>query len=75
MDNKRKGSYASNSTYSCNKKTPSNIQQEAKKKSHKRDAKHPDGKCAALTEMLHLMLHYPEVYTNLIFVSICTMPL
>ena len=37
--------------------------------------KKPDGKCAALNEMLHVMLRYSEVYTALRFVSICTMPL
>ena len=37
--------------------------------------KYPDGKCSALTDMLHIMLRYTEVYMDLIFVSICTMPL
>ena len=52
------------------KKTSSDIQQESEKKSKKRNEKHTDGRCAALTEMLHIMLRYPEVYTDLIFVSI-----
>ena len=32
--------------------------------------KKPDGKCAALNEMLHVLLRYLEVNTDLRFVSI-----
>ena len=76
MNNGKTGSYASDSTYLNNNKiTSSVIQQESEKKSQKRNSKHPSERCAALTEMLHVMLWYPEVYTDIIFVSICTMPL
>ena len=49
--------------------------QQTKEKDEKRGAKHPEGRCVALTEMLHVMLQYPEVYTDLAFVSISTLPL
>ena len=62
MDNEKKRSYASNSTYLHNTKiTSSDIQQESKKKSKECNAKPPDGKCAAITEMLNDMLRYTEV--------------
>ena len=47
--------------------TSSDTQKESKKKSQKRYAKHPDGLCATLNEMLHVMLQYPELYTDFIF--------
>ena len=76
MDNKKKGSYALNSTYPHNNKITSYyIQQESDKSSQRRNAKHHDGQYAAITEMLHVILRYPEVYINLIIVSICTIPL
>ena len=57
MDNEKKGSYASNSTYIHNTKiNSSDIQQEADKNSQKRNEKHHGGKCELLTEMLHVML-------------------
>ena len=37
--------------------------------------KNPYGICEALTEILHVMLCYPDVYTDLRFASIYTMPL
>ena len=68
MDNENKSSYASNSTYLHNKKITSYcIQQEPRKKSQKLNAKHPGGRCASLTEILHVMLRYPDVYTGLRF--------
>ena len=76
MNNQKKGSFASNSTYLHNTKiTSSDIIQKDKLTSDKRTTNHPQGRCIALTEMLHVMLKYPEVYTDLKFVSICTMPL
>ena len=68
MYNENKGSYATNSTYLHNTEiTSSDIQQDADKKAQRCNAKHPNGKSASLTEMLHVMLRYPEVYTDLIF--------
>ena len=70
-----KGEINTSSTYLHNTKiTSSNIQQE-KEKEKRRDTNHPEGRCISLTEMLHVMLRYPEVYTDLRFVSISTMPL
>ena len=40
-----------------------------------RDAKHPERWCVSLTEMLHAILQYLEVYTDLVFVSVSTLPL
>ena len=71
----KKGSLQTNSTYLHNTKiTTSDIQQEKERKEN-RDNKHPQGRCISLTEMLHVMLRYPEVYTDLVFISISTMPL
>ena len=53
--------------------TSSEIQQN-KEKLIKKNQKHPEGRCVLLTEMLHMMLRYPEVYTDLKFISISTMP-
>ena len=54
MDNEKKVSYASNSTYLHNTEiTSSDIQQESNKKAQKCNAKHPDERCAALTDMLY----------------------
>ena len=76
MYNEKKLSYASNSTYPHNTKiTSSDIQQEAKKKAQKSNTKHPGGIYEALTDMLHIILRYPEVYMDFRFVSICTIPL
>jgi hypothetical protein len=74
MDQQNKGSYTSNTYIHNTKITSSDIQQEEEKKKH-RDFNHPQGCCIALTEMLHVMFCYPEVYTDLKFISICTMPL
>ena len=49
--------------------------QQEQDKEVKKNAKHPEGRCIALTEMLHVMLRYPEVYTDLRFVTISTLPL
>ena len=76
MDNENKILHASNLTYLHNTKiTSSGIQREVEENEHTRNAKHPDWRCAALTEMLHVLLRYQEVYTNLRFVSICTISL
>ncbi len=34
----------------------------------------PQGRCIAIMEMLHVMLKYPEVATNLEFIKVTTMP-
>ena len=65
----------SKSTYLHNTKITSLDIIQEKEHKEKRDYKHPQGRCIALTEMLHVMLRYPEVYTDLTFVSISTLPL
>jgi predicted GIY-YIG superfamily endonuclease len=75
MNKDKKGSLETNSTYLHNTKIASSDLQQEKEKDEKRGVKHPEGRCVALTEMLHVMLQYPEVYTDLAFVSISTLPL
>ena len=70
-----KGGIQTNSTYLHNTKVTTSDMQQMKEKNEKRGAKHPEGRCVALTEMIHVMLQYPEVYTDLVFVSISTLPL
>ena len=75
MNKDNKGGLVTQSTYLHNTKvTTSDVQQE-KEKEKEKNFKHPEGRCISLTEMLHVMLRYPEVYTDLCFVSISTLPL
>ena len=41
----------------------------------KRESSHVQGRAISLMEMSHVMLKYPEVYTDLVFTSVPTMPL
>eukprot|EP00957_Ditylum_brightwellii_P084917 6457180-Ditylum_brightwellii.AAC.1 len=41
----------------------------------KKNGSKPQGKCMAVLEMLHVMLKYPEIVTNLKFIKVTTMPL
>jgi hypothetical protein len=41
----------------------------------KRDASHVQGRCISQMEMLHVMLKYPEIITDLNFINISTLPL
>ena len=47
------------------------------KSRQKRDRKgrYPEGRCISIMEQVHLMLSYPEVITNLRFISVPSMPL
>jgi predicted GIY-YIG superfamily endonuclease len=65
----------SNSTYLHNTKITSSDKQQQKEKVEDRDSKHPQGRCVSLTEMMHVMLRYPEVYTDLVFISVSSLPL
>ena len=56
------------------KVTGSKINEDAKKESS-RDRNKPTGRKISLMEMLHVMLKYPEVYTDLKFVEVPTYPL
>ena len=44
-------------------------------KVRQKDDKKPQGRCISHMEMLHVMLKYPEVVTNLEFIKVTTMPL
>ena len=75
MNGKKSGSLISNAQFLHNTKVTSSKIQEDKDREKRRDSKNPQGRCISLMEMLHVMLKYPEVYTNLRFISISTMPL
>ena len=61
------------STFLHNTKiTSSKIQED---KDRKKDTKYPQGRYISHIEMLHQMMKYPEVTTDLTFVTITTMPL
>ena len=41
----------------------------------KKEKSHVSGRAISQMEMIHLMLQYSEVYTDLNFVKVCTLPL
>ena len=51
------------------------INEEKSRQKRDRKGKYPEGRCISLMEQVHLMLSYPEVITNLRFVSVPSMPL
>ena len=65
----------SRSTFLHNTKVSSSKANEDKARSEERDKDHPNGRAISHMEMLHTMLRYPEVVTDLKFISICTMPI
>ena len=68
------GNLVTKATFLHNTKvTSSKINEEKEKK--KQDKGYPQGRVISHMEMLHHMLKYPEVITNLNFISIPTMPL
>ena len=74
MNGDRKGGLVTKSTFLHNTKFASSKIAEDEIKNAKRDKKQPHGRIISLTEMLHCMLRCAEVYTNLICISISTMP-
>ena len=48
---------------------------EEKEISNNRYANHPRGRAISLMEMYHIMLKYPEVYTNILFQNVSTLSL
>ena len=44
-------------------------------KEDKRGNNHSQGRAISLMEMIHMMIKYPEVYTDLTLISIPTIPL
>ena len=75
MDKKKKGNLVTQSTFLHNTKISSSKMGEEEVKKSKRNNHHPHGRCISLTEMLHHMLRYPEMFTDLVFIAISTMPL
>ena len=75
MNGDKKVSLLTKSTFLHNTKTASSKIAKDEIKNMKKEKKHPHGWCIALTEMLNCMLRYEEVYTDLICISISTMPL
>ena len=51
------------------------INEEKSREKRERKGKYPEGRCISIMEQVHVMLSYPEVATNLNFVSIPSMPL
>ena len=69
------GSLVTHGTFLHNTKISSSKINEDKALQKKRDKDHARGRGIGVMEMLQMSLGYPEVHTNLVFVSIPTMPL
>ena len=74
-DGHRNGVLVSKSTFLHNTKLSASKRNEAKAMNSKRESFHARGRAIAETEMLHTMLMYSEVSTDMVFVDISTMPL
>ena len=59
--------------YNTKISTSKKNENEARKK--RRDRNHPHGRAISQNEMVHLLLKYPEIITNLSFIHISTLPL
>jgi hypothetical protein len=57
------------------KVTSTKIQEDKVREKENRNSNAPQGRIISQMEMLHLILQYPEVYTDLNFVRVCTLPL
>ena len=69
MNKEKKGTIQTSSTYLHNTKISSSEAQQQKEKKERRDNQHPEGRIISLTEMMHVMLRIPEVYSDLVFTS------
>ena len=74
-DHSKNGALISETAFLHNTKITSSKMNEDKQRETKRDHNHVQGRIISLMEMLHSMLRYPEVYTDLCFISITTTPL
>ena len=72
-DAHRNGVLTSQSTFLHNTKVTTSKINEEKALSQQRNKNHPKGRAISLMEMYQVMLNYPEVITNLVFVHICTL--
>ena len=63
-----KGRLVSKATFLHNTKVSSS--KNAQDSERQKNASKPQGKCMAVLEMLHVMLKYPEIVTNLEFIKL-----
>ena len=75
VDGSKSGSLVTKSSFLHNTKVTSTKINEDKERETKRENKRVQGRAISQMEMLHMMLKYPEVFTDLNFVAIPTMPL
>ena len=74
-DAHKNGVLTTKATFLHNTKLSASKTNEEKNMRFKREYKHPRGRAVAETEMLHSMLRYSEVSTDLVYVDIPTTPL
>ena len=74
-DNAQNGHLMTQATFLHNTKVATSKFHEDKAREKNRTKHRPQGRAISLMEMLHLMLHYPEVYSDLYFITICSLPL
>ena len=75
VDTETNGMLVTKATFLHNTKVTSSKMGEDKQRKQKSDSSYPQGRCISHMEMLHHMLKYPEVITNLRFTTIATTPL
>lgn len=71
----KNGTLTTQSNFLHNTKIAISAINENKAINNRRDSKHPRGRVISLNEMVHHMLGYKEVHTNMVFVSIPTCPI
>ena len=74
-DGNKSGKFITKSTHLHNSKLSASKYNDDKEREKKRENSHSSGKAISLTEMIHVMLRYSEVATDLCFVIIATTPL
>jgi hypothetical protein len=75
VDGQRNGALVTKSQFLHNTKVVSSKINEDKAKENMRGNDHPQGRAISLMEMYHHIFKYPEIYTDLNFVIIPTVPL
>ena len=74
-DKESNGSLVTKATFLHNTKVATSKINEDKERKSKKDNAYPQGRCISHMEMLHHIFRYPEVTTNLKFVTIPSTPL
>ena len=69
------GNLISRSTFLHNMKSTTSAMNEMKVLSKKHGNKGPMGRAISLMEMTQVMLNYPQIYTDMVFVNVPTIPL